>query len=67
MDNSFNNTKNINNYSIDNKYLNSNAPEIESENKINFIQSINIYGWGRNKNGELGLGKNAFQSYSSPQ
>jgi hypothetical protein len=67
MDNSFNNTKNINNYSIDNKYLNSNAPDIETENKVNYIQNINIYGWGRNKNGELGLGKNAFQSYSSPQ
>jgi alpha-tubulin suppressor-like RCC1 family protein len=59
--------KNLNNYSIDNKYLNSNTYENEGDSRVNYIQNVNIYGWGRNKNGELGLGKNALQFYSNPQ
>lgn len=66
MENSISNQKNNN--SIDNKYLNSNANiDNEIDQKVNYYQNINIYGWGRNKNGELGLGKNALQNYSTPQ
>ena len=64
MDNSYSNQKNA--FSIDNKYLNSNM-ENEGDNRVAFQQNVHIYGWGRNKNGELGLGKNAMQSYNSPQ
>ena len=66
MENSISNQKNNN--SIDNKYLNSNTNiDNEIDQKVNYYQNINIYGWGRNKNGELGLGKNALQNYSAPQ
>ena len=66
MDNSISNNKNSNNQSIDNKYLNSNF-ENENDSKVNYVQNTNIYAWGRNKNGELGLGKNSLKLYLSPQ
>ena len=65
MDNSINH-KNSNNHSMDNKYLNSNLDN-ETESKINYVQNNFVYGWGRNKNGELGLGKNSLEYYLSPQ
>jgi hypothetical protein len=45
------------NNSIDNKYLNSNIDDedFEARNRI-YYKNTYIYGWGKNKYGELGIG-----------
>ena len=41
---------------IDNKYLNSLLEDEESESHYVYYKNTFIYGWGKNKYGELGLG-----------
>ena len=39
----------------------------EAHGKIDIIKKYQIYAWGRNDNGELGLGRRTRKYYSYPQ